>query len=338
METVGLPADTVDALRCMYEQMNGRGLPEGLNGRDIPMGARILAVVDSYADLTRNAHNHIGALHGPEQALAVLGEHAGSVFDGNILAVLEKSSGGEKIFTDLLADRHRVLIVDPDPEETMVLQLRLADLGFDVYVARGVEEASSALEAHQFALVVSEADLEEPGAGFELREMAPRRGGPMSWVLLSSSDKREYAERAFELGVDDFLTKPVATEIVVAKLMQLIERQSTRLAPRGVSGSLSEMGLPDIVQILWHGRKTCALRVTSGEHQGEIHFDRGQIVNARWDGAEGEEAFYGVLSVGENGEFAVDPEFRPGRPVIDTGPEGLLLEAMRRMDEQARDE
>ena len=32
--------------------------------------------------------------------------------------------------------------------------------------------------------------------------------------------------------------------------MQLVERQSTRVAPRGVSGSLSEMGLPDIVQIL----------------------------------------------------------------------------------------
>jgi DNA-binding response OmpR family regulator len=251
------------------------------------------------------------------------------------VAVLEKSMSGEKILTDLLADRHRVLIVDPDPEETMVLQLRLAEQGVDVHIARGSEEARSVLGAHEFALVLSEVDLEQRGAGFELRRHAgAQRSLPMSWVFISATGTREYVERAFELGVDDFLTKPIATEIVVAKLMQLVERQSTRVAPRGVSGSLSEMSLPDIVQILWHGRKTCALRVSRGDEQGEIHFAEGQIVDARWGRLEGEAAFYRLLALREDGEFAVDPHGSlPAKPTIHTSPEALLLEGMRLLDE-----
>ncbi|HZO14618.1 MAG TPA: HD domain-containing phosphohydrolase [Polyangiaceae bacterium] len=335
MESVGLPHETVDAVLCMYEQVDGRGVPDGLVGKEIPMGARILAVADTYADLTRNARNAHGSLLTPEKAVEVLHAHSGTVFDGNIVAVLHKAMSGEKILTDLLADRHRVLIVDPDPEETMVLQLRLTEQGFDVHVARGLEEARSALSAHEFALVVSEVDLEHRGGGFELRRLVrSTKNLPMSWVFLSGSSTREHAERAFELGVDDFLTKPIATEIVIAKLMQLIERQSTRVAPRGVSGSLSEMGLPDIVQILWHGRKTCALRVSRGDQQGEIHFSEGLIVDARWGEIVGEAAFYRLLALRENGEFTVDPDTPwSGVATISTSPEALLLEGMRLLDE-----
>jgi DNA-binding response OmpR family regulator len=334
MESVGLPPETVAAVSAMYEQVNGRGIPDGLSGKDIPIGARILSIADSYADLTRNAKNAHGKLLTPEEAIELLREHGDSVFDVNLVAVLEKSMSGEKILTDLLADRHRVLIVDPDHEETMVLQLRLAEQGFDVHVARGLAEAETALESHTFALVVSEVDLEQRGGGFALRSsFGNKKNLPMSWVLLSAAGTREHVERAFELGVDDFLVKPIATEIVVAKLMQLVEKQSTRVAPRGVSGSLSDMGLPDIVQILWHGRKTCALRVSRGDEHGEIHFAEGQIVDARWGEFEGEAAFYRLLALREDGEFSVDPDSAPGRTTIDTSPEALLLEGMRLLDE-----
>jgi len=334
MESVGLPALCLEALSGMYEQVGGGGLPEGLRGKDIPMGARILAVTDCYADLTRNPNNIHGALLGAEKAVELLSEFSGTVFDQNIVDVLQKSTSGERILTDLLADRHRVLIVDPDPEETMVLQLRMAEQGFDVHVARGLSEARAALAARTFALVVSEVDLEEPGDGLALREQLGEQGAPGNWVFLSSSESRETAKRAFALGVDDFLTKPIATEIVVAKLMQLVERQSQKVAPRGVSGSLAEMSLADLVQVLWHGRKTCALRITADDMKGAVHFQQGMIVNALWGDSQGEAAFYRLLAIGENGAFSVDPQFAPaGEPVIQCSPEALLLEGMRLIDE-----
>lgn len=335
MASVGLPAAILDPVTRMYERVGGGGIPDGLQAKDIPIGARILALADSYADLTRNPSNPYERVLSPEEAMDVLRQHAGTVFDPNLVEVLEKASGGEKILTDLLANRHRVLVVDPDPEETMVLQLRLVEQGFDVHVARNTGEAEQALEQTSFALVVSEVDLEAEGAGFSLREKVARSHPDASWVFLSSRESREVVERALKLGVDDFQSKPVSHEILVAKLTQLVERKSQREAPRGVSGSLSQMGLPEIVQILWHGRKTCALNLTQGSKQGQVHFVEGQIVNAIWEEATGETAFYRLLTLGEDGEFAVDPEFQPTEHVIQASPEGLLLEGMRLLDEGA---
>lgn len=334
MESVGLPEQTIKTLGAMYERMGGKGIPDGITGKDIPIGARILAIADSYADLTRNAKNVYSAIMTPDEALDVLRKRAGSVFDANLIGVLEKATGGEKILTDLLANRHRVLIVDPDPEETMVLQLRLAEQGFDVHVARTIDEARISLAAREFAMVVSEVNVGTENAGLALhREVKPQHPN-MAWVFLSAQSSREMAERVFKLGVDDFIAKPVSTEILVAKLTQLCDKQSQRMAPRGVSGSLSEMSLSDIIQILWHGRKTCALKLTQGEGRGEIHFAAGSIVNARWGDAEGEVAFYRLLALGENGEFSVDPTFVPAAdPVIHASPEALLLEGMRLLDE-----
>ena len=100
----------------------------------------------------------------------------------------------------------------------------------------------------------------------------------------------------------------------------------------GVSGSLTEMSLPDVIQILSNGRKGGRLHVSSGGKVGEIHFKEGQIHNARFGELAGEDAFYAILVLSE-GDFSLDPSFTPTERVIHASSEGLLLEGMRRMDE-----
>jgi hypothetical protein len=51
-----------------------------------------------------------------------------------------------------------------------------------------------------------------------------------------------------------------------------------------------------------------------------------------WGKLRAEEAFYAMLSVSQ-GEFALDPNFRPPEVRITDSPESLLLEGMRRLDE-----
>ena len=55
-------------------------------------------------------------------------------------------------------------------------------------------------------------------------------------------------------------------------------------------------------------------------------------MNALWNKLRGEEAFYAMLLV-KDGEFGLDPSFKPQGRVISDNPESLLLEGMRRMDE-----
>ena len=110
---------------------------------------------------------------------------------------------------------------------------------------------------------------------------------------------------------------------------------SLRTGSRGVAGSLLEMGLPDMVQVLWHGRKSGSLKIRSGPNAGEIHFVEGSIYNALYATLRGEEAFYAMLALAD-GDFVLDPNFRAPQQVIQASPEALLLEGMRRLDESGR--
>ncbi|MDI1448522.1 DUF4388 domain-containing protein [Polyangium sp. 6x1] len=334
MGSVGLPAETVAALQAMYERYDGRGLPHGLAGKEIPLGARILAVADTYADLTQNPRNPFRKILRPAEACDVLAGYRGTVFDPNIVDLFRHEVTGDDMRARLLSERYTVLVIDPDPEETTVLELRLIEQGFEVRVARTVAQAWRELEGGEIAAVVSEIDLEEPEMGLALRADAQKEswGRGITWVILTRKNDRHSAQKAFDLGVDDFVAKPTSADIFAAKLRQLVERRVARGGGRGVTGSLAEMSIPDMVQVLWHGRKTCALRIQTGKGTGEIHFADGQVVDARWEQVVGEEAFYRMLTLNE-GEFRLEPGVEPSGRTIAASPEALLLEGMRRLDE-----
>ncbi|MBK8253117.1 MAG: DUF4388 domain-containing protein [Polyangiaceae bacterium] len=335
LASVGLPAETLSAIGAMYERYDGQGFPNGQSGKEIPLGARILAVADTYADLTQNPRNPFRKILRPVEACEALDQFRGKIFDPNIVDLFRQAMTGDDMRARLLADRHHVLIVDPDPEETTVLELRLIEQGFEVRIARNAAQAKHELKEREgVTAVVSEIDLEEPGTGLQLRSEALREswGKEPVWVILTAKTDRQTAQQAFDLKVDDFVSKPASGDILAAKLRQLIERRTAQQGARGVSGSLAEMGLPDMVQILWHGRKTCALKINAKGLNGEIVFADGQIVHATWGSLKGEDAFYKMLALRE-GDFRLDPSYTPTVRSIQASPEGLLLEGMRRLDE-----
>jgi response regulator RpfG family c-di-GMP phosphodiesterase len=333
MEAVKLPHDTVEALEFMYERFGGDGLPGQRTGKDIPLGARLLAIADTYADLTRNPKNPFGKILDAEAACGVLKRYAPGIFDPNLVELFKHTVTGDDLRARLLSNRHLALIVDLDPEETTVLELRMIEQGFEVRVARSVETALKALRVGDVEVVVSELDL-GPRDGFGLLEEARQQpwGKQLPWVIMTRRASRQDADRAFELGADDYVTKPASADLLVTKLKQIMDRRGRAAGSRGVSGSLQEMGLPDIIQVLWHGRKTGSLKIQAPGGSGEIHFVEGQIYNALFGRQRGTEAFYAMVSL-EVGEFSVDPSFVAPHRVIDESPEGLLLEGMRRLDE-----
>jgi DNA-binding response OmpR family regulator len=287
--------------------------------------------------LTQTPKKPFRKARSPVQACEVLERYRGSIFDPNLIDLFKHLVTGDDIKARLLANRHRALIFDPDPEETTVLELRLVEQGFEVTQARSVEQALRSLEKGDIEIVVSEVDLENSD-GFALFAEVRKQpyGKKLPWVFLASRSAGNAAKRAFELGAADFVLKPASPEVLVAKLRQILERESDRGgAARGVSGSLSEMSLPDIIQVLWHGRKTGSLKIRSRGNAGEIHFVDGSVFNALYTNVRGEEAVYSMLSLPE-GDFSLDPNFRAPKQVINASPEALLLEGMRRLDERGR--
>jgi response regulator RpfG family c-di-GMP phosphodiesterase len=335
LEAVRLTPAIRNAVFHMYERVDGRGFPDKLVGKEIPLGARLLSVADTYADLTQNPRNPFRKVLAPQEAMDVLQKHKGTIFDASILDLFKSLVLGEDIKAKLLASRYSVLLVDADPEESTVLELRMVEQGFDVKTARSVAAARklASAEGADFDLVVCELELPDAdGLAFLSEARKEDWGRDMPWVVHTQKQGRAEANRAFELGAMDFVAKPVQADVLVAKLKAMLDQWSTGRGAKGVSGSLREMGLPDIVQVLFHGRKTGKLNVRSGGKNGEIHFLEGNIANAVSGDLTGAAAFYALLKLGD-GDFALDPGFVPPKRVMVESSEALLLEGMRRMDE-----
>jgi len=337
VEAIRLPSEVLAAVENMYERFDAQGLPRGIGGKEIPLGARILAIADTYADLTQNPKNPYRKALTPAQACEVLATSKSKIFDPNLVDLFKLTVTGEDLKARLLADRRLALIIDPDPEETTVLELRLVERGFEVKLASTSDQALKILEAGGVEIVCSELDL-KPQDGLALLEHGRKQrwGQKLPWIILSGRSVSAEAQRAFELGASDVVAKPVSAELLVAKMKQLIEHSAAGAGgARGVSGSLQEMSLPDIVQVLWHGRKTGSLKIQANGERGEIHFVDGSVYNAMWAKVRGADAFYAMITLNE-GDFSLEPNFRAPQQVIKESPEALLLEGMRRLDEGAR--
>ncbi|HKZ31531.1 MAG TPA: DUF4388 domain-containing protein [Vicinamibacteria bacterium] len=97
-------------------------------------------------------------------------------------------------------------------------------------------------------------------------------------------------------------------------------------------GSLSELHLPDIIQLVSVSGKTGVFRLTDGAHQGNIWLHEGRIVHAEHDDLSGEEAVY-ALAIWRTGEFRFEAGVPSPRQSIQKSNTNLLMEAARRLDE-----
>ena len=97
-------------------------------------------------------------------------------------------------------------------------------------------------------------------------------------------------------------------------------------------GSLAELHLPDIIQLISVSGKTGVFHLKDGTLQGQIHLVDGKIVHAQLDEAQGEEAVY-ALAIWNQGEFRFDPGPASDVRTISKSNTNLLMEAARRLDE-----
>jgi Domain of unknown function (DUF4388) len=97
-------------------------------------------------------------------------------------------------------------------------------------------------------------------------------------------------------------------------------------------GSLTELHLPDIIQLISVSGKSGVFHLTDGPHQGEIYLHEGRIVHAKLDDTAGEEAVY-ALAIWSQGDFKFDHGVATEHRTISKSNTNLLMEAARRLDE-----
>jgi diguanylate cyclase (GGDEF)-like protein/putative nucleotidyltransferase with HDIG domain len=88
LERVQFPYPVAPIVRSHHEKWDGTGYPDGLKGEDIPVGARILAVVDCLDALA--SHRQYRRALPLDEAMGVVTEQAGKSFDPKIVGILQR--------------------------------------------------------------------------------------------------------------------------------------------------------------------------------------------------------------------------------------------------------
>ena len=132
----------------------------------------------------------------------------------------------------------RVLLVEDEPRLSATLSMGLRAEGFVVVaVATGVEGLHEAIENSYDVAIL---DIMLPGrSGYDvLRQM--RAQNVWTPVLMLTAKDGEYDETdAFDLGADDYLTKPFSFRVLVARLRALVRRGAPERPVVLTAGSLS---------------------------------------------------------------------------------------------------
>jgi len=241
--------------------------------------------------------------------------------------------------------KQNLLLVDADQRSLRVLEVSLRKAGYSVTTCADAVTAIEMIGLSRPDMIISDTRLPDVD-GFQLverlRESEDSREIP--FMFLSSDGSVESKVKGLELGVQDYLTKPIYIKEIITRVnLELQRRQRVGLERKSVetktrfSGSLADMGLVDLLQTIDISRKSGVLHLTSPMGQrGAIYFDVGGLKHAELGKLRGEWALYRSL-VWNEGNFEL--EFRPVRleeETISMSTQGLLMEGMRRLDEWGR--
>jgi len=133
----------------------------------------------------------------------------------------------------------RVLVVDDQPQNIRLLEAILTSRGYDVRAAASGQEALAAIDDGDVDLVLL--DIVMPGMdGYQVcRTIRERPATAYLPVVMVTASGDEQKIKALEAGADDFLTKPINTSELLARVASLarikryqdtIKRQSDELA------------------------------------------------------------------------------------------------------------
>ncbi|HWY44089.1 MAG TPA: response regulator [Candidatus Sulfotelmatobacter sp.] len=190
-------------------------------------------------------------------------------------------------------------------------------------------------------------DYKMPGLdGRQLFEKLRGREQTRHIPFLFMASRADIEERLRPLvdGVEDFIAKPFLIKDLVRITKKVVDRlhleklQKRASRPGVIQGRLEEMSMIDLMQSLEMGQKSCRLIVHHNGQQGELYFASGQCRDAKSGNTEGDDAVYKVL-LWSAGDFEIDFNAANAstRTTTTRNTTGLLMEAMRLMDEANRD-
>ena len=231
----------------------------------------------------------------------------------------------------------RVLLVDDNPLVRDLMARALEPICNVSVAADGTDALLQAVDEPPDLIIT---DYRMPGVdGRRLFEKLRGREATRQTPFIFVASRADIEEKLRPLlSAEDFLPKPFFAADLVRLAKKVVDRvhlenlQKHAARPGVIQGRLEEMGVTELMQSLEMGQKSCRLAMRRGTDTCELYFVAGQCKDARLGALEGDAAVFEAVNWVE-GEFEIDFAASSDRVTTTRSTTGLLMEAMRLMDE-----
>jgi CheY-like chemotaxis protein len=246
--------------------------------------------------------------------------------------------------TSMAATTSRILLIDSNVFFAKRLTESLMRQGMEVMHATQSTFALTAVEYQPPDAIICATNLREMGA-FDLLPVLHADEKSAHIPVIAIGDGGEQAlMAAFRAGCADYLDRHSGADQIASHVRSFLRSQHDGFQPTqmvsgtdaALSGNLSHLDLPGVVQMLEQQRMSGALYINSEGLDGMLFFDSGTIAHAECGDLVGDDAVIQIVRRCQSAEAGIY-KFVPGgvaatRTVMQS-PTNLMLEALRVFDE-----
>ena len=177
-----------------------------------------------------------------------------------------------------------ILLLEDDENLNRGIAMRLEKEGYQVLPAFGMSQAKGLMMQHEVHLVITDITRGD-GNGIDFCRWV-RAHSSVYLIFLTALDAEIDIVNGYDLGADDYITKPFSLMVLVSKVHALMKRvevaQVSYLVCGDVRVSLREMKVWKGSEQLFLSRKEMQLLIFFLENPKQI-FSKDQIADAVWD-------------------------------------------------------
>lgn len=180
--------------------------------------------------------------------------------------------------------KKNILLIEDDRNLNRGIALRLEKEGYHVFSALGVKQAEELFHKMNIDLIISDITLED-GSGLDFCQSI-RKKSKVYIIFLTALDKELDIVNGYDIGADDYITKPFSLMVLTSKVNALIRRinsdTSSNLQSEDILISLQEMKAYKNDKQLLLSKKELQLLIFLMEHAKQI-VSKEQILEHVWD-------------------------------------------------------